>query len=94
MSSLRTSAIDGAESLLIQIVDTIEVQPPRATLRGGAITREYLRKYILGIMFEDKENADASESAFRALYSESKGALMSVVLRALRKYFKRQRVVF
>lgn len=89
MSSLRrVPAIDGAEALLEQIVDTMEVAQPHATLGGGKVTREYLKKLILGKMFEDEERR--GEDYFREVYAESLPRLMEYVLDGLKKYFQGQ----
>lgn len=89
-SSLRTPAVDGAEALLEQIVDTMEVAKPHATLRGGEVTREYLKQLILGKMFEDGGGRDK----FREMYAQSLPRLMEYVLDGLKKYFQGQRLTF
>ena len=91
-SSFRTSAVDGAEALLEQIVDTMEVAKPHATLRGGKVTREYLKQLILGKMFEDEQRG--GEDHFREMYAQSLPRLMEYVLDGLKKYFKGQRLTF
>ena len=90
MSSLRTPAVDGAEALLEQIVDTMEVAKPHATLRGEKVTREYLKAYIMGRMFPDGGAGDK----FREMYAENPHRLFEYVLEGLKKYFKGQRLTF